>query len=225
MIYSTLFLIGLLGIAAMFLMGFVHIGHAHHAHGSHGPHHTHAGSSHSAQHGSHHAGHHHAHQSPNSTKSNTPKSAGNRGDSRLSSLFWSILSPMTIFSYCFGAGLTGILLKQAHLSSILTALISVCGALGFNHLIVQPLANLIFGFASKPSEALDGAVTQTAKVISHFDENGKGLVQVNVDGQLVRILAILEQEDRDKATVIQPGEDLTITYVDGHTNTCYVTRL
>jgi hypothetical protein len=45
-------------------------------------------------------------------------------------------------------------------------------------------------------------------VISHFDSSGKGLVNVKIDGQIVRVLATLEDSDKPKAAEIVPGDQL-----------------
>jgi hypothetical protein len=116
-------------------------------------------------------------------------------------------------------------LKSTHLNGALTAFAACAGAVAFNWFVIQPMARLILGFASKPSKGLDGMVSQAVKAISHFDDSGKGLVQVNVDGQIVRVMAVLEEEDKSRSTVIQPGDNLTVTSVDGHKNICRVTRL
>jgi hypothetical protein len=132
---------------------------------------------------------------------------------------------MVIFSVCLGAGATGLLLKPAHLPNLWSVMAAVLGGLMFYLLIVRPLSGVIFQFASKPSLALEGALSQSAEALTPFDASGKGIVRLNIDGQLVRVLATLEADDRLKSASIQPGEQLTVIAVDGRTNTCRVARL
>jgi hypothetical protein len=188
MIYTTLFLVGLLGLFAQAVLGLSHGGHAGHT--------------------GHHGG----------------RGGGNRGD-RGPSPLWTLLSPLAIFSLCVGAGATGLLLRPAHLGAALTALIAVLGGLVFFGLLVRPIWNLLFRFASKPSAALEGMVARQAEAVTGFDGQGRGLVGLTIDGQWVRVLATLDPDDRADARTVRPGEQLTVISVDGHANTCRVARL
>lgn len=205
MIYTTLLLIGLLGLIAQAFLGFSHSGHdaAHggHAHADMG--HVHAPSAHA------HAG--------RGGRAGTSRSE--RGPSPL----WSWLSPLTIFSLCLGAGATGLLTQPAHWPSPLTALAALLGGLVFYGLIVRPLWTLIFKFASHPSAALNGMVAQQAEALGHFDASGRGLVGLSIDGQWVRVLATLDAGE--DAQAVQKGDTLTVVSVDGRANTCRVARL
>jgi len=220
LICSTLLLIGILGLLAQMLLGGAHIGHlGHHAHGghAHGGHahggHAHGGHAHGGHAGQHGQGQHHgqAHHDGHSQ---------GRGPSPL----WTLMSPLTFFSVCLGMGATGLLLKHLHLRTSLVALAALLGGLVFYGLIVRPLWNVIFRFASTPSTALAGTVAREAEALTRFDSTGKGLVRVTIDRQIVRILATLEPEDRAEGAV-RPGDRLTVTSVDGHTNSCRVARL
>lgn len=239
MIYTTLFLIGFIGILVMFFMGFIHVGDNGSVHNNDtgvadqsGIDDAGAMQLHDA---SVHSGDASLHNTPIGHTDNVDTNVNHSVDDdnihpihdglNLNSVFWSLLSPMTIFSICFGTGATGILIAPAHLPQIIQVIIVLCGGFAFNGLIIRPLAKLIFGFASKPAKALDGSVSQTVHAISHFDKSGKGLVQLNVDGQIVRVLAELEKDEKGKAVAIEPGDTLTITNVDSRKNTCQVTRL
>ncbi len=196
MIYTTLLLIGLVGLFAQAVLGMSHGGHAGHAgHGGQG-----------------HGGH--GGQNGHSTH-------GERGPSPL----WTLLSPLAIFSLCLGAGATGLLLRPAHLAAALTALAALFGGLVFFGLLVRPLWNLLFRFASKPSAALEGMIARQAEAVTGFDERGRGLVGLTIDGQWVRVLATLENDTRADAASIKPGERLTVISVDGRANSCRVARL
>ncbi len=204
MIYTTLLLVGLVGLFAQAVLGMSHGGHSGHSgHAGHGGHAhgpgAHHGSHDSATHGSH----------------------ADRGPSPL----WTLLSPLAIFSVCLGAGAAGLLLHPAHLAAILTAVLAVAGGLTFFGLLVRPIWNLLFKFASTPSAALEGMVAGQAEAVSAFDGRGRGLVGLTLDGQWVRVLATLEADDRADAAAVRPGEKLTVISVDGRRNTCRVARL
>ena len=213
MIYTILFLIGLIGLGAMLLMGFGHTG----AHGGHIGHEGgHAGHIGHGDSGHAHGGHDHSHHGDdNGQGGKTFPGAG---------LFWQLISPLTLMTLCLGAGATGLLVRDQHWSGMVTGLVAALGAVGLNVLIVRPMLGLVFRFASKPSLALEGTRAKTAEAASKFDESGRGVVTVNVDGQVVRVLANLEAEDRPNAGLIKPGDSLTVTAVDGHSNSCTVAR-
>jgi hypothetical protein len=154
---------------------------------------------------------------------------GNGGKGRLGvwSVFaplLSLLSPLTFFSLCVGAGASGMILESRHLPPFWTVFGSAAGGLLFFGMIVRPIWSLVFRFASKPSEALEGTVAHEAVAVSRFDR-GKGVVQVTIDGQLVRVLANLEKDESEREGDIQPGERLLVVSVDGHSNSCCVMRI
>ena len=196
MIYTTLLLVGLVGLFAQAVLGMSHGGHAGHT-GHTGGHSSHTG-----------RGMHHG-------------SRGERGPSPL----WTLLSPLAIFSVCLGAGAVGLLLRPAHLAAVLTALLAVAGGLTFFGLGVRPIWNLLFKFASKPSAALEGMVARQAEAVTGFDARGRGLVGLTIDGQWVRVLATLEPDSQANAPAVRPGERLTVISVDGRANSCRVARL
>ena len=200
-IYSILFLVGVVGLLAQTLLGMA---------GAHGGHsHGHSGSGHGG-HG--HGSHAHAHSHSNN--------GGRAGE-----LLLTLLSPLTLFSLCVGIGATGLLLRPLRLTDVVWASLAAVGGLVFYGLIVRPLWGLIFQFASTPARALEGSVAGVAEALSRFDASGKGLVRLTVDGQLIRILAYLESDERGEAVLVQPGDTLTVISVDGHANTCRVARL
>jgi hypothetical protein len=195
MVYWTLFFIGLFGLAAVLALGM--------GHGGAGGHHL--------GHGAHgHAGHGH--------------DVGGVSV-RLGDLFWSLLSPLAFLSICLGVGATGLILQHHLASHAATAILAATGGLALYGLAVRPLTALIFRFESEPSKALEGVTAHTVEAASHFDTAGKGIVLLNVDGQIVRVLATLDAQDQAKAGSIEPGETLTVVSVDGHKNTCRVARL
>ena len=203
LICSTLLLIGFLGLLAQMLLGGAHAGHM--------GHHVGAGHAHGGRTGQSHSGQSHAGQG-HSDRSHGP------------SPLWTLLSPLAFFSLCLGMGATGLLLRHLHLPTGLVVGAALLGGAAFYGLLVRPLWNVLFRFASTPSTSLAGTVAHEAEALTRFDAAGKGLVRVTVDGQLVRILATLEPEDRAESAV-RPGDRLTITSVDGRTNSCRVARL
>ena len=207
LVCSTLLMIGVLGLLAQMLLGGAHAGHmGHHAAG-----HGHGGGSH--------AGHSHAGAQQGQHAHGQVRGGRGRGTSFLLTL----LSPLTFFSLCLGTGATGLLLKHFHLRGPVVAIAALVGGIVFYGLIIRPLWNFVFQFASTPSTALEGTVAREAEALTSFDAGGKGLVRLTIDGQLVRILATLEPDDR--AAAVRPGDRLTVTSVDGHTNSCRVARL
>jgi len=243
MLYQSLVLVGAIGVAAQAVLGFVHGG----GHGDHGGHgsvqgHAHGGdgvhvgahdghtviSGHSSVsqggHAGHVAGQAHGHQhEPLAHAHREGESQGARESSSLSRL-WTVFSPLTIFSFCLGMGLTGLLVRT-YLTSIQTGLVATAGGFAFYHLIVRPMWGLALRFASKPAETLSGAIASEAEAMSRFDAQGRGMVRVTVDGEVKRLLALLESDDREKGIVVTPGDRLVVTSVDGKKNTCRVTRL
>ena len=207
MIYTTLLLIGLVGLFAQAVLGMGHGGHSGHS-GHAGPGASHG---HGASHGQ---GTQHGHGTHQNTRAD-------RGPSPL----WTLLSPLAIFSLCLGAGATGLLLRPVHLAAVFTALLAAAGGLVFFGLLVRPIWSLLFRFASKPSAALEGMVARQAEAVTGFDGRGQGLVGLTIDGQWVRVLATLEADDRADAPKIKQGEKLTVISVDGRRNTCRVARI
>ena len=209
-IYAVLFLIGVLGLLAQTLLGMA---------GVHGGGHSHAGHAHGGGHGGH-FGHGQAHG-----RATQPQTQDQGGGSRAGDVLLSLLSPLTLFSLCVGIGATGLLLRPLHLTDLVRASLAALGGLLFCGLIVRPLWGLVFRFASTPARALEGTVAGVAEALSRFDGNGKGLVRLTVDGQIVRVLAFLEADDRPDADAVRPGDRLTVISVDGHANTCRVARI
>lgn len=205
MIYETLLIIGALGLGVQALLGMGHdfAGHAHHGgHAELGSHDASEAQGHGA-----HAGH------------TGPHSHGNGA-----SWLWALASPMALFSLCVGAGVTGVLVHTL-LTSFWTAAAAVCGAVAFYGLLFRPIWNFSMRFASAPAKALQGIVASNAEAMGHFDAQGRGMVRVIIDGQVVRLLARLEEDDQFKGVTIAPGDQLIVTSVNGRNNSCRVTRL
>jgi hypothetical protein len=226
-VYETLLVTGALGILVMTLMGFAHVGGAQHgghaggAHGGHalggghlaaGGHAGHAAAGHGAHHGaghSHDAGHGHEQTAPAGV-----------GQSLL-----ALLSPMTLFAACLGAGILGSLLTGWGVSPVLAGAGAAGGAVVFNTLLVRPILRLVMSFASEPAQGLEGSLMQSAEAVTAFDANGEGLVRVLVDGQSIDVLARLTEEERREGARVLRGQTVRIEDVDTRSNRCKVSRL
>jgi hypothetical protein len=200
-VWTILLLVGALGLVLQLVVG----GHM----GRHGSH------NHGGSHSHHTSGRH------DSSNHHSPERISGRNLSLLLSLF----SPLTFFSVCLGVGATGLLLKHWHLAESIAVIFALIGGTLFYGALIRPLTALILNFASTPSKALEGAIAQPAEVLSHFDSSGKGLVRLTVDGQVVSILATLEDNDRPIASQILPGDRLVVTSIDGRSNACKVARI
>ncbi|MBC8104362.1 MAG: hypothetical protein H7Z41_17440 [Cytophagales bacterium] len=239
MLYETLLVIGAVGLLAQTVLGM----------GGHGSGHSHVGADHGGTMG--HGGHGHGidlevpHLSGGhgGTVPGAP-AAGHGGQGPLNSVhlhgeghghaamqqrttaaLWQVFSPLTIFSVCLGAGATGLLTRAFLGTSLLVALAAVAGGLLFYGGLVRPLWGLIFKFASRPAQTLGGVVAGEAVAMGRFDAQGQGIVRVTIDNEVVRLLARLETEDRDKGVAVLSGDTLVVTSVDEKRNTCRVTRL
>jgi hypothetical protein len=223
MIYELLSAVGGLGLLAQTVLGFAHGGGPGGHSGIHVHGHVHL-HSHALENVRAH-GHLHTAQSPASAKAHAPTQPTTGTKPSPLAPFFDLLSPLALFTICLGAGVTGLLLQMRWHQQILVAFVAAAGGIGLYSLVVRPLWGLIFHFVSKPAETLSAAVAQEAEADSRFDSNGKGIVRLNVDGQLVRILAQLESDDVAQGAMVSAGEKLVVTKIDPQKNTCRVTRL
>ena len=213
-VYLLLLLVGSIGFVAMTLLGFAHggAGRLHHASVGHAP-----TAGHGPGMGAHHTG---AHASGHS---GSQSNGGGRAVRSKSFPAWLMISPMDIFSFSLGAGAVG---QIFHPFVSATALIwcAVIGALAFNLGIVKPTMSFMMRFVSKPSEGLEGTVAKTAEAVTRFDDKGRGLVKVNVDDQVVQLLATLEDADLHHGVKVNKGDEVVIVEVDSAKNTCRVSK-
>lgn len=133
---------------------------------------------------------------------------------------WRVVSPLRLFSLALGAGASGLLAGLVIASPLLRALAAAAGALAFDALVVRPLWKLLLRFASRPAQTLSSAVGQEAVADSRFDEFGRGIVRVTVDGHVTRLMATL-----DEVVPVSSGERLVVVQIDGASNTCRVAKL
>ena len=143
----------------------------------------------------------------------------------MNSALWAIASPRFLFSFALGFGVTGELL-QPMLGGPLLLAAAVAGAVLFERAIVSPLWNFAMRFASTPAQSLESAVSDEATAVTTFDANGQGIVTVEVDGQVMQILATLKTDDRLLGGArVRVGQRVRIDEVDARRNRCTVSLL
>jgi translation initiation factor IF-1 len=205
-LYGFCLALGGTGLAAMAVGGLSHLGHAGHAthagHGGHG-HAGHAG----------HAGHGHA------THAAHTHSAGEHGPS----IFYSLLSPRVLFALLVGFGAGGLLATP--LGEPWRAGAAILAAAAFEGLLVGPLWRMLFRFESSPAATLESALEDDARTVMDFDANGQGLVALDVDGQVVQLLATLTPDDRARGVRIRTGDVVRVSSIDAARNRCTVRLL
>jgi hypothetical protein len=195
-LYTSSLLLGAVGLGVMAVSGLGHHGHA--GHGGH----VHTGR----------AGHagHTGHTSHSDTATN---------------ILWAVASPRYLFSFFLGFGAVGELLRPVA-GGIVLAAAAVAGAVVFERFVVSPLWNLSMRFASTPASMLESAVTDEATAVTAFDANGQGIVSIEVDGQIVQILATLRGDDRLLGGPrIRAGQRVRIEDVDAAKNRCTISLI
>ena len=225
-IYSFSLVLGGAGLGVMAIGGFgrhagqTHSGATHHGGGSHGAgshHGVAAQSGHAAGHASAsgHATIGHARQSNSSVSTNSRS---------LTDTFWSLASPMLLFSVLLGFGVTGLLLHRV-LSGVLLAGVAVAGAVLFERLIISQLWKLLLRFASTPALAIESVLEDEARAVSGFDADGCGLISVEFDGQVRQLLGTLTRSDLSSGVRVRAGDRLRVEAVDGARNRCTVSYI
>lgn len=150
-----------------------------------------------------------------------PRLHGKGGGKGLSR--WFAISPLDLFSFSFGAGAVGILLKTA-VGPNLLPWFALIGALVFNFGLVKPIMGAFMRFATTPSEGLEGSVAKAGVAMTRFDKDGRGLVCLTLDGASVQVLATLDRDEIERGVTVAKGDPVTILEVDSIRNTCRVTR-
>jgi hypothetical protein len=136
----------------------------------------------------------------------------------------SFLSPRVAFGVLLGLGTAGVLLR-GHVPEALRFILALAVGLAFDRWLLTPLWNFSLRFASKPALTLETAVTGEARAVTAFDAEGHGIVQIDLDGQLVQVLATLSSKDRALGHRVRAGEALRVEDVDPKRNRCSVTLL
>jgi hypothetical protein len=214
-LYGFCLALGGTGLAAMAVGGLGHLGHA--GHGSHAGdgghgHAGHAGHAHTGTHAGHDG---HAHAAHGSHAHN----AGEHGPS----IFYSLLSPRVLFALLVGFGAGG--LVAAPLGEPFRAGAAILAAAAFEGLLVGPLWRMLFRFESSPAATLESAIEDDARTVMDFDANGQGLVALDVDGQVVQLLATLIPGDRARGVRVRTGDVVRVSSIDAARNRCTVRLL
>jgi len=212
-LYLSALVLGGLGLAGMaFLGGGRHgaRGHATHAvrggHASHGAHGTHAArGAPSHQAGQAHAAH--------------PSAAGAVSRSLL-----TLVSPRILFAFALGFGATGLVVRAA-IGGPLQLAAAIAGGVILERLFVTPLWNFGLRFESPPALTLESAVGSEARVVSRFDADGRGLISVELDGQVIQLLGTLRDADRAMGARLAAGAQVRIEEVDAQRNRCTVSLI
>lgn len=123
-----------------------------------------------------------------------------------------------------GFGATGAMLRSVLPGPVLLAAAAV-GAVVFERIVVSPVWNFAMRFASRPAETLESAVADEAVAVSSFDDNGQGIVSLELDGQVLQILATLQPQDRLLGSRVRAGQRLRIDDVNAARQTCTVSIL
>ena len=206
-----LFCLGL-SFCGLLVMAFAGLGHHAHGHGGHG----------------NHGGHGHARTGP--LKLHKAPAQG-RGSQReqvgAGVMLLGLLSPRTFLSILLGFGATGVILRPLMEGSpTLLFILAAIGGWAFERLIIQPFWRFLFGFASDPARTLNTVVHEESTAATDFDADGRGLVAIELDGQVRQVLGRLCPEERAQANGrVRTGERLLIEAVDDRRNTCTVSRL
>ena len=216
--YGFSLALGVVGLVAMAFLGFSHhtggqaashaTGHGHGGHDLGAGGHGHAGL---PGHGGHAAGGQHGHDAGH----------GHAGDAHGLAKLTSLLSPRVLFSFLVGAGATGLLVGP-FLFEPLVAGVALAGGFGFERWLVGPIWNFLFRFESRQAATLESAMLEDARAMTDFDRNGQGLIQLELDGQVLQLLGTLRPEDRQAERRIRRGDLLRIEEVDPATNRCTV---
>jgi hypothetical protein len=135
----------------------------------------------------------------------------------------TLLSPVDVFSYALGFGAAGLLLQHVLFGRTLIG-VAIVAAILFNLALIHPVMNLAMKFASKESKGLEGAVSSQAEACGQFDSRGRGIIQLNLDGQVIQLLATLDPDELERGVSVGRGDKVIILEVDGAKNQCRVSK-
>jgi hypothetical protein len=208
-LYTVSLATGAVGLGIMAVGGLSHGAHAGHSPAAH-------------------AGHAHSgHSDPSAARIPGMPRGGARGarGSGASSAGWrwtNLLSPRLLFSFFVGFGAAGILASSLHEPFRLVA--AVAAGIAFEALLVGPLWRFLFRFESREASTLETSIEDEARAVTGFDANGNGLVALELDGQLVQLLATLAPDERARGVRIRSGDLVRIAAVDAERGRCTVTQ-
>lgn len=214
--YTFALALGGAGLVAMAATGLAHSGsHPGSQAGSHDGGHGSAGHAAGQAAGQAHGHAGHSHELPVAGRASARQAGG------LKSTLLSLASPRTFFSLLVGFGLTGVVARP-FLTGILLLAVAIVGAVLFERAFVAPLWRFLFRFASNPATTLEDSLMGEARAASGFDDNGQGLVAVEVDGQIVQCLGTLRPDDFALGVRVRAGDVLRVEDVDAVRSRCTV---
>jgi hypothetical protein len=211
-VYVFSLALGATGLAAMAIGGLAHVGHDGHGQAGHG-HSGHAGHAHG---GNGHAAHDHTAE----LQTGHAHAAPAHSAPAHTSWFLSLLSPRVLFALLVGFGAGGLLASP--LGEPWRAGAALLAAAAFEGLLVGPLWRMLFRFESSPAATLESAIEDDARAVMGFDANGQGLVALDVDGQVVQLLATLTAEDRARGARVRSGDLVRVSSIDAARHRCTV---
>ena len=100
---------------------------------------------------------------------------------------------------------------------------AVLGAAVFEMVLVGPMWRFLFRFESRAAATLESTIEDEARAVTGFDGNGNGLVAIDVDGQVVQLLATLSADERARGIRIRSGDTVRVTDIDAARGRCTVT--
>jgi hypothetical protein len=209
-VYGFCLALGGTGLAAMAFGGLAHFGHG--GRGGHG------GSGHGAQVGHGHAGH--AHTAEMHAGHAHSASAHSAPAHNAPARYFSLLSPRVLFAMLVGFGAGGLLASP--LGEPWRAGAAVLAAAALEGLLVGPLWRFLFRFESSPAATLESTIEDDARAVMGFDANGQGLVALDVDGQVVQLLATLSADDRARGARVRSGDLVRVSSIDAARHRCTV---
>lgn len=136
---------------------------------------------------------------------------------------WLLISPLDIFSLALGAGSAG-LLAAGRFAEPLLLMLAILGGIVFNYALIRPMMGFLLSFASKPIDGLAGALATTGQATMRFDANGRGLLKLNLDGEIFQVLAHLDPAEVAQGVTVQSGDTLLVIDIDPVRNTCQVSK-
>lgn len=151
------------------------------------------------------------------------RGSGGRGIFRAARWSWLMVTPIDLASLCLGFGAAGIILGHSLGGAALIWVAAAC-AIAYNMLLIKPAMNFALKFVSRESKGLEGMVAGEALAVGHFDAQGRGIVKLTLDGQIVQLLATLDPSEVAKGIEVTRGDRLCILEVDPARNTCRVSR-
>lgn len=149
---------------------------------------------------------------------------GGRGTGMRSRLL-GVLSVRMWFSVLLGFGACGLLFKGLVPLEPWRFAVAAVGALFWERLLMTPMWNLCFAFASKPGRTLESAVAEIGEALTGFDADGCGLVGVILEGHEMHVLGHLAVPPEGTVWKVHRGDRLFVESVDTVHNSCVVSPL